>query len=675
LARLVEIPTVANGRSRYYGNTQFVPLNCGEAVLGGRMFGLGRKAKKEDEREADNAEDAAADTRVAHEPETHLEQYLAYYVSRREPGYAVLITGDWGTGKTYQVRKALPDDRAHYVSLFGLNTPEELEAQVFAKMFPTKASLKKFADKLSAVNVGLPGYGSLGVNGLPSVLANTFIKNGIDNSTPLIFDDLERCSVENNKILGIINRYVEHHKCRVVVIAHDDKIVAEFKDTKEKVFGQTLLVEPNIDAAFVEFNAFFAGQSEQDKLGDLMNETLSVFRESETSSLRVLRHVVEDVWRLVAVLEKRHLKHRPAMVELIRLFSALAIEIRTNGLDKDSLSKRREAIMLSSIRAAGNNDNQKQSSSFVKAASKYASINLSSTLLNDNVLVETLVEGRFVPNHIRDSVNASAYFLEKEAAPPWQIVGSFDKLDDSVVEQAVKRLDEQFAEREVTDSGEFLHIVALKMMMASKGAATGTVRQVADAAKTYIDDLLKQGRLPPRSAGWMWFGSFEDSHAGVAYWVADTYKAEFKEVFDHLIEARGKALEKTFPDLIPQLLDVVRTDGQKFFEKVCHTRNVTIAYEDIPILAHIPAKDFVDSWLASPRTGWYWIGSALKERSRAAASGNYPSLKPETAWFPEIVRELERRANSDTGLAQLRIVRAAELVSLPPSAARKSGKS
>lgn len=150
--------------------------------------------------------------------------------------------------------------------------------------------------------------------------------------------------------------------------------------------------------------------------------------------------------------------------------------------------------------------------------------------------------------------------------------------------------------------------------------------------------------------------------------MAGTYKAEFKEIFDHLIEARGVALEKTFPDLIPQLLDVVRTDGQKFFAKVCPTSNGTVEYEDIPILAHISVTDFVDSWLISPRTGWYWIGSALRERNKASASGNYPSLKPETTWFPKVVGELERRATSEIGLSQLRIVQAAELVGLPLSA-------
>jgi len=635
--------------------------NAGRFV-GAKMFGFGNNDKKQNQIEAESDEHVTAITKLAHDPQTHLEQYLAYYVGRMSPGYAVLVTGDWGTGKTYQVTKALPSDYAHYVSLFGLNTPEEIEAQVFAKMFPKKASLKKIADKLSAVNVGVPGYGSLGVNGLTSVLANTFIKNEVDNSKPLIFDDLERCSVENRQILGIINRYVEHHRCRVVVIAHDSKIVDEFKDAKEKIFGQTLMVEPNIDAAFNEFNASFEKQDGKDFLGDLKTEVLSMFRESEAKSLRVLRHVVEDVRRLMAILEERHRKTRVAMVELVRLFSALAIEYRTNALDRSGLKDRRGALYSYRLNAAVNGEPPP----FVKSSSKYTSVDLSSALLNDLVLVEMLVEGRFDAAHIHESVNASAYFLKEEVAPPWQIVGSFDKLDSAVVDQAVQRMEEQFTKREVTESGEFLHIVALKMMMTSKGATGGTVRQVADAAKVYVDDLLKAGRLPPRAAGWMWFDSFDQSYAGVQYWVADPYKAEFKEVFDYLIEARGKALEKTFPRLIPPLLEVVRTDGQRFFEKVCHARNGTIEYEDVPILAHIPAKDFVDAWLASPKTGWYWIGNALKERNKAA--GHYPSLKPEAAWFPAIVLEMVKRAKNEKGLAQLRIVRATELVGLPFSA-------
>ena len=634
------------------------------------MFGLGGNKKGQAASETSDTAEQRVITTLAYPPGSHLEEYLAYYVSRQKPGYAVLITGEWGTGKTHQVRRVLPDDRAHYVSLFGLTKTEDVEAQVFAKMFPTKASLSRLAERIDAVNIQVPVVGSLGSGGLASVLATSFTKNEIVNTRPLIFDDLERCSIENRALLGLINRYVEHHKCRVIVIAHDDKIVKEFEESKEKIFGQSLLVEPNIDAAFAEFLSYFADDAAPGRIAEFAEEALATFKESQTASLRVLRHVVEDVVRLVAALEDRHLENRVAMVELVRLFSALAIETRCNRLGRDNLRNRKEAIYGYRPNAAANNGEQVAPPPFMAAISRYKSVDLSSPLLNDTVLIETLIEGRFDTDHIRASMNASHYFLEKHEAPPWQIVGSFDKLDDADVDRALKRMEEQFAKREITESGEFLHVVSLKMMMASRGLTKESVREVADGAKNYLDDLLKEGRLPPRPAGWMWYDSFDGSYAGVGYWVADDYKAEFQEVFEHLVDARSAALEKQFPELVPALLEVVREDGQKFFEKVCHTRNGMMEYEDIPILAHIAAKDFAEAWLASPRAGWYWIGNAPKERNKAVAQ--YPTLKAEADWFPEVANEMRKQAEEQTGLARLRIIRAVELMGLPQPEAQEA---
>ncbi|EJT06023.1 ATP-binding protein [Rhizobium sp. CCGE 510] len=610
-------------------------------------------------------------TSLAVEPVTHLDQYLAYYIGRRKPGYAVLVTGDWGSGKTFQVRNALPDTHSYYVSLFGLNTPEDVEAQVFTKMFPWASAVKRVADKVDGTSVNIPVWGAIGTGGLAGWIAGSLIRNQVDLSRPLIFDDLERCTVANDILLGLINRYVEHHGCRVIVIAHDTKVVKSFAENKEKVFGQTINIVPNVEAAFQAFVTFFERPGVADRLGEKRREVLSMFRESGAASLRVLRHVVEDVGRLVNALEDRHLANDMAVIELIRMFSALAIETRSNRLERADLLKRGEKIFGFRMDRGRNRADPPEPPAFVAAAQKYSSVDISSTLLGDEVLIEMLFDGRFDQGHIRDSLNRSAYFLEKEAAPPWQVVGSFDKLDDQDVDQALQRMNEQFEKREASSSGEILHIVSLKMMMASSGASKSTLRQVADASKTYIDDLLKAGKLPPRPAGWMWTDDFASSHGGVGYWVADSYKAEFKEVFDHLVVSRIKARDKMLPGEAPALLEVLKSNGQKFFEKVCHTHNGVMEYEDIPILAHIEPSDFVDAWLLSPKTGWYWIGNALKQRRNAAPQ--YPALAAEIAWYPKVHREMLNRGKSESGLTRVRIERAADLIGLPRSTPRTSG--
>ncbi|UES37522.1 KAP family NTPase [Roseibium aggregatum] len=598
--------------------------------------------------------------KLAYPPATHLEHYLKYYVNQLEPGYAVLVTGGWGSGKTHQVTAALPLSHAFYVSLFGLNSPEEIEGQIFSAMYPGKAAIQKIAEKVDSVSLDLPMLGSLGTGGLSSALTSVFIKNEVNTSKPLIFDDLERSTVDIKVLLGLINRFVEHFKCRVIVIAHDEKIVQGFTEAKEKVFGQTLVVEPNVKGAFEAFAAKFTHADDPAPLKKLQDEILKIFSQSDSDSLRVLRHVVEDFRRLVMVLEERHLANEAAMLEIVRLFSACAIEVRHGRINRQGLTKRQDRLSNHRLSAA---NGEGPPSPIVEASSKYTAVDFGSTVLQDNVLIEMLIQGRFVADHIRQSIDSSVFFMTREAARPWQMVGDFDRLEDNVVDEALKCMEGQFANREILDSGEFLHVVALKMMMAFRNVTNETVDDVKRAAIDYIDDLLAQDRLPPRAAGFEWYENFDGSYAGVSYWVIKDYQDAFRKVFDYLVKARGTALDKQLPAMVQPLLEVVRSNGRQFFEKVCYTRNAKTEYEDIPILAHVAAKDFVDAWLASPKTDWYWIGRALKERAKAAPQ--YPALKSEITWFPKVLKEMRARARAKTGLARLRIERAADLVELP----------
>lgn len=99
---------------------------------------------------------------------------------------------------------------------------------------------------------------------------------------------------------------------------------------------------------------------------------------------------------------------------------------------------------------------------------------------------------------------------------------------------------------------------------------------------------------------------------------------------------------------------------------VCHSRNATLEYEDIPIFAYVDPAEFVDAWLESPKTGWYWIGNALKERHKVLTQ--YPALASESAWYSQVHKEMLQRAHSQEGLARIRMERTAELMGIPEAA-------
>lgn len=584
----------------------------------------------------------------------HLDEYLAYYVDQKSPGYAILVTGDWGTGKTFQVRKALPSEKAHYVSLFGLGSSDEVVSAIFTAMFPKRAWAKKLAGRVGDISGEIPGVGSLAISGLISGITSALIRTELSNEKPIILDDLERCSLTTQEILGIINLCIEHHRCRVIVIAHDGKLTEDFNNAKEKIFGQTLRVEPQLELAFAEFLSLLPTKARED-VWNYQNELLAVFRESGIRSLRILRHAIEDVARLQSVLTPSHRSHHTAMLELIRLFCALDIECRANKWTADDLRNRAEKVYGFEIRMskeAGNNDSRPPK--LFTANKKYSLVSLTSTLLQDDALIQTLIEGRFDAKIIQQSLDNSSYFL-KPTSSPWQLVGYFDNLEDEVVQAAIERMDEQFQNREVIESGEMLHIFALRMLMASEGILREDTTDVAAQCKAYIDDLLMKGKLSAREQGEDWFYKLLDSAHGVRYWVKSEFRKEFEDVRNYLIQARVNVMQEALPGRIPELLKTVETDGQLFFRKMCFTQHGGMEFDDIPILASIDVATFVSSWFQSPKSEWYWIARTLGQRYEYAHRET--NLKPEKHWILAVSDLLNAEANRLQGLQRLRLQR------------------
>jgi hypothetical protein len=583
---------------------------------------------------------------------THLASYLAYYKTLQKPRFAVLVTGDWGSGKTYQVGQSLPKAECYYVSLFGLGTTDDIVSAVYASMFPVKAKIRSAAQGVSETTAEVPGIGSLAVNGLTSALVGAFLRQEVKTDKPIVFDDLERSGLNVKETLGAINLYVEHHGCRVVVIAHDEKLAETFVEAKEKLFGQTIRVEPQVESAFAEFIRELPEGPNTKIIESYSRDMIGIFQESGVQSLRILRHAINDVARLVQALDQRHKDNASAIADIVRLFCAIDIEWRAGRIKAPDLSDRRKAELGYLLVPEG----QQPAAAPIRVANdRYATTNLCDTTLSDAVLRQMLVEGRYDETAITTSVDASSYFVQPQISPPWQIVGNFDRLEDSTVNEAVEQMQKQFLQRSVSDSGEMLHIFSLLMMMASRGILGKSLKGVESDCKAYIDDLLSSGRLPERGTDWRWYDDFETGAYGVGYWITDDYRANFDRVFTHLLAARGKALEATFPQKADELLGIVEKDGQKFFELVCHTRSGDNPYASIPILATIKSADFVERWMKSPKPGWYWISSALKERFKSPNTDR--DLRAEEPWLKEVITEMNKQAERADGLAKVRIQR------------------
>lgn len=540
-----------------------------------------------------------------------------------------------------------------YVSLFGVQTVDQLHSEVVAAAAPELSKASRVISKGSEIVAGL-GWPWALAGGIPSVL-NAMLKREIKPSKTLVFDDLERSDLTLKDLLGGINFYVEHLGFRVVVIAHDETLATEFLTMKEKIFGQSIRVEPQVEGALYHFIERIEDPSAKRLAIHFKYKIQDVFISSNIKSLRVLRHAVEDLTRLYSVLRKEHLEKSTAMEELTKCFVAFQLEVRAGNLKAKDLFNRRGVRIAHLMRIQGKSDDVPNAPPLVTADNKYPDVDLEAGMLNDTVLHAMLIEGRFPEEEIRASIDNSPHFIVPSAAPPWKVVTTFDKLDDVYVEDAVKRMQEQFEKREITDSGTMLHIFALRMMMAENGITDRSIREIADQNNAYIDQLLKEGRLPAREAKWRWYDEFERSYDGFGYWVSEVCAPFFDETWKHLLACREAAFQNQIPNIAKALLDLVATDQQAFFEAVSSTNNGPNPYATIPVLYQIDPEAFVDNWLSSDRRNWRYISYAIENRYSANQLENDLSL--ERDWALSLLKELDQRAANETGFRALRIKR------------------
>lgn len=190
----------------------------------------------------------------------NLEKKLEQLVVKNDKPFAIALTGEWGVGKThfwqnfYQYRrKNFKHKKYAYVSLFGIETLEALKYEIAIKSHGTKQK----TDLLS----GVKGFFTKGLDNLkiPDLESNGFalsvskniissIIGGMIKDTVICIDDLERKSdkLDVKDVMGLINQLKLENNCQIIVILHSEKADDKFKEYKEKIFDDLLVLDDNL---------------------------------------------------------------------------------------------------------------------------------------------------------------------------------------------------------------------------------------------------------------------------------------------------------------------------------------------------------------------------------------------------------------------------------------------
>ena len=254
---------------------------------------------------------------------------LKYYCQEENTFGALLLTGQWGCGKTHLINHQLCEDvemKKKYaflkISLFGESSTETIHKKIkseylYKQFLGENKKLSAIAQKTERIVGAVRGSDILNgpVNTVVSINPTDFIdvKNQMsERKVILIFDDFERCNINTVDLLGCINDYCENKSIKVIIVANEDKL-KQFKDSesqsiqygtiKEKLIARTVHYEPQYDQIIGEIIASFKAQPVEYKAFLEKNQAkiCNVFNKGNIKNLRSLKCCIQDFQRIYQV--------------------------------------------------------------------------------------------------------------------------------------------------------------------------------------------------------------------------------------------------------------------------------------------------------------------------------------------------------------------------------------
>jgi hypothetical protein len=225
-----------------------------------------------------------------------IDQIVEMYLNM-DTNYALMITGAWGTGKTFyyknylkpKIEKTVVRTKPNYfyksvhISLFGMKSIDEIQTEIFLDRVPL---LKNKFVKLGT---------EIGKALLKSkVTSGDFSKDDWIDFEELVicFDDLERISKNLNieEVIGYINSLVENQNVKVLIIANEGKISGDdYFSLKEKTVGNSIEFIPDFDTAYdsLTTSKFLIDSEYFNYLQKQKQFILSIFK-TKSTNLRIL---------------------------------------------------------------------------------------------------------------------------------------------------------------------------------------------------------------------------------------------------------------------------------------------------------------------------------------------------------------------------------------------------
>lgn len=584
--------------------------------------------------------------------ELPMKDFIDDYLSQDCPEYAILLSGPWGVGKSFQVKQCIDSPDALFVSLFGIRSTEEAHGAVLAQLFSTIDTFKKYLGDTDSSVINSMYFG---VFSAAKSIANHWLSNQISKKHIIIFDDLERCEMTIKEMMSVFSRYLDAYHCRVILIASEDDFndeLDDFQNAKEKIVGRTYQVESQTEQAYCSFSSQFQCSNEVNFLNQHKTLILSIFSLSDCHSLRVLRQMLFGLVKLFHCLDKLHLENASAIREVVSLYCALEIEIQMGYFSVHDIMGMHQAITKQNSMKRNTKELNSKSKNVNQTLMKYSSyFSLYSIPLSEDVLYQIFAHRKYDDVNISKSLSNSRHFRRASQLPPWKVLIRLQYYDDNDIRDAIWRLEHRFEHHDATDCGEMLHVFCARLLFANEIGKCFS--EIESECCDYIDFVQESGKLGPKDELLVNKRNWLHEYDQMVYYVTPAYQEFFDRIVDHMKLIVDRAIYQWCFEISEKIVFNLENNVEELYYEFDGLIGEIERSTWRSAVTMIQPLRFVRSWLKGPSKHWEMVLNMIF--GLLSTTGNYQPSTELINWVKFIVEELEKASNSKIAYNSVRI--------------------
>lgn len=577
-----------------------------------------------------------------------LTESIEMYIAEKEPCYALQITGEWGIGKTYSINKIL-NNNMYYVSVFGLNTIDDVYASLFCSMYKNekKEKIRSFIDKCENIKLSVTGV-DIPLGSIANVLTKFMIKDIIRNDKPIVIDDIERSTIELEHIFGLVSNCLEKHGCNVILLMNEKAINTQKSNPLiEKTIGRKLTITANFKDAYQEFAKKHISKN---LLIELEEDIIDLFIKLNCQSLRTLRRLLFEIDMIHKCLYNKNVSENKSIIKKgLIIFSTLSISLKQGIITTESLTKRPN--YTDCYLASKDGDDKNSYTGYLSVYEKLNNeIDLELNILNDNVILDILKNGTFHITDINDSIIKYSEFKSGEIEP-WMIIYKYYQYDDETVYKAIDSINSIFKNREEYDISYILHLVSAIYLIEKLFCDRLQIENTEEYINEYLDYLYKNTDCFLQTYPSILFNELFDNSYGYSYFSRGNKK--FISIENKIKDKIKCFTNAKITNIGSNLNALIKHDLGDFFNFIKLKFKPNTIYTENPILKNIDKKTLC---LALINNDYFFHEQIHRFFLNRYAQGQMINrLKEESPWFKDLIQELIDSNNNNSGISKIRI--------------------